>query len=111
VRVRVEVARTYAQRQRGLMFRERLGELDGMIFLFDHEEQQSFWMHNTYIPLDMIFVRADWTVLGVVEEAEPLTDDPRAVPGNSQYVIEVQGGFARKHHIGPGARVEVVNVL
>lgn len=100
--VRVEVARSPAERQRGLMFRERMDDDAGMVFLFERPQQLAFWMHNTFIPLDMIFIRADMTVLGVVENAEPRTDDSRQVPGVSQYVLEVNAGFARKHGIGPG---------
>lgn len=108
--VDAEVAVTPAETQRGLMFRRSLGANAGMLFLFDHEHQLTFWMHNTYIPLDMIFIRSDMTVLGVVENATPRTDDPREVPGDSQYVLEVNAGFAREHHIGPGARVTFEHV-
>lgn len=104
--VRVEVARTVAERQRGLMFREHMADDAGMIFLFEQPQQLAFWMHNTYIPLDMIFIRADMTVLGVVENAEPRTDDSRQVPGASQYVLETNAGFARKHGITAGNLVK-----
>jgi uncharacterized membrane protein (UPF0127 family) len=99
VEVAVELAVTPAERSRGLMYRKHLGESDGMLFLFEREQPQSFWMHNTYIPLDMIFIREDLTVLGVVENAEPETDSSRNVPGSSRYVLEVNAGFARKHGI------------
>jgi len=102
VSVRVEVAATVAERQRGLMFREHMDADAGMIFLFERPQQLSFWMHNTHIPLDMIFIRDDMTVLGVVENAEPRTDDSRQVPGMSQYVLEVNAGFAREHGIATG---------
>jgi len=103
VQVSVELAITPAERSRGLMFRKHLGEDDGMLFLFDREQPQSFWMRNTYIPLDMIFIRQDMTVLGVVENAEPETETSRNVPGSSRYVLEVNSGFARKH----GVRADV----
>lgn len=101
--VSVELAITPAERSRGLMFRKHLGEDDGMLFLFEREQPQSFWMRNTYIPLDMIFIRQDMTVLGVVENAEPETESSRNVPGNSMFVLEVNAGFARKH----GVRADV----
>lgn len=110
VTVRVEVANTDPTRQRGLMYRREMAEDAGMIFLFDESEQLSFWMHNTYLPLDMIFIREDMSVLGVVENAEPQTDDPREVPGMSKYVLEVNAGYARRHGIGPGTRVRFVNI-
>src|SRR5262245_5233929 len=64
-----EIADTPLERQKGLMFRTSMGEKEGMLFLFADEAPRSFWMHNTLIPLDMIFIRADRTVLGVVENA------------------------------------------
>jgi uncharacterized membrane protein (UPF0127 family) len=103
--LRVEIASTDRQRELGLMFREQLGEDEGMLFLFEEERRNSFWMRNTLIPLDMLFIAADWTVIGVVENATPLTDDPRRVPGLSQYVLEVNAGFAAKHGLGAGTKV------
>jgi uncharacterized membrane protein (UPF0127 family) len=105
ITLRVEIAATDKQRERGLMFREHLGDDEGMLFLFDGERRNSFWMRNTLIPLDMFFIAADWTVVGVVENATPLTDDPRRVPGFSQYVLEVNAGFAQKHGLGAGTKV------
>ena len=87
-------------------------ELDpnaGMLFLFPPPaRQQSFWMRNTLIPLDMIFIDVDRKVLGVVEWAEPRTRTSRSVPGESLYVLEVNGGFAHAHGIGTGARIEII---
>lgn len=105
VELKVEVAATDRQRQMGLMFREHLGENEGMFFVFESERRNSFWMRNTLIPLDMIFISADFVVVGVVENAEPLTDDPRGVPALSQYVLEVNAGYAKKHGVGPGTKV------
>jgi uncharacterized membrane protein (UPF0127 family) len=108
--VRAEVARTPAQTQRGLMHRRQLDDDAGMLFLFRRPRQQSFWMRNTYIPLDMIFITSELRVLGVVENAAPETDDPREVEGMSQYVLEVNAGFARRHGIGPGTAVRFEHV-
>ncbi|MCC7542538.1 MAG: DUF192 domain-containing protein [Deltaproteobacteria bacterium] len=105
VRVDVEVAKTPAARQRGLMFRRALPERAGMLFLFERPEHHVFWMRNTYIPLDMIFIREDMTVLGVVENATPRTDDSREVPGISLHVLEVNGGLTRRWGVGTGTRV------
>jgi uncharacterized membrane protein (UPF0127 family) len=107
VEVRVEVVKKRAQRSRGLMYRERLDEDAGMIFLFREPEHQTFWMRNTLIPLDMIFIGSDKRVVGVYENAQPRTDRTRAVDGDSQYVLEVNAGFARRWGIGPGSRVEL----
>lgn len=103
--VRVQIASTREQRRKGLMFREKLAEDEGMLFLFRAPEQQSFWMQNTLLPLDIIFIKSDMTVLGVVEGATPLTEDPREVPGESQYVLEVNATYAKRHGIQAGTRV------
>jgi hypothetical protein len=108
--VRVEVARTPAQTQRGLQWRHRLAADAGMLFLFTRPRQLSFWMRDTFIPLDIVFITSERTVLGVVENAEPETDDPREVEGVSQFVLEVNAGFARAHGIGPGTVVRFEDV-
>jgi uncharacterized membrane protein (UPF0127 family) len=108
VSVTVEVVETDAARQRGLMYRKHLAPDAGMLFIFDREEQHSFWMHNTLIPLDMLFIKSDWTVLGIVENATPLTDSLRNVPGASQYVLEVNAGFSRRHGLQAGTTVRYI---
>jgi len=111
VRVRVEFALTGETRSRGLMYRTRLDADAGMLFVFPPPPKpETFWMRNTLLPLDMIFIGGDLRVVGVVERTEPLTETPRRVAGDSQYVLEVNGGFAREHAIGPGARVEIVGL-
>jgi hypothetical protein len=110
VRVRVEVANTPAQRERGLMFRERLDADAGMIFIFDHDEDHSFWMKNTVIPLDMIFITKDLVVTGVAANAEPFSLESRTCGRPSRYVLEVNGGFAARHGIIAGARVTLDHV-
>ncbi len=110
VPVSVEVARNDATRMRGLMFRRDMEDGHGMIFVFREPNHQTFWMHNTLIPLDMIFIRADRTILGIVRNATPETDDPRDVPGDSQYVLEVNGGWCQRHNVMDGDRVDFVDV-
>jgi uncharacterized membrane protein (UPF0127 family) len=105
VRVSVELARTEEQRARGLMYRQHLPMDRGMLFLFSKDEIQSFWMKNTLIPLDLIFIKSDLTVAGVVENAEPMTQTPRSVASPSRYVLEVNGGYARQHGIAAGTPV------
>jgi uncharacterized protein len=102
---KVEIAQTDVQRQMGLMWRETLAEDEGMLFLFDTEQHLSFWMRNTVLPLDIIFIDSDWKVVGVSANAVPFTDDPRDVPGVSQYVLELNAGAAARHAIGPGTIV------
>ena len=111
VNVRVEVARTNEERQRGLMFRRSLEPDAGMLFLFEEQQHLTFWMHNTYIPLDMIFIDSDLTVIGVKENTTPMSDATCDVPGVSQYVLEVNAGFSRRSGVGAGTRVQFVNVM
>ena len=110
VRVRVELARSEQEHATGLMFREHLDADAGMLFLYDDEGIKVFWMRNTLIPLDMIFISGDLRVAGVVENAEPQTDTPRQVGQPSQHVLEVNGGFAAAHGIKAGTPVEFRNV-
>jgi uncharacterized membrane protein (UPF0127 family) len=101
----VEIANTEAQREKGLMFRKNLPDGQGMLFDFKREQDVSFWMQNTYIPLDMIFIRGDGSILRIVENAEPLST--RLIPSGGPVlaVLEVIGGTARKLGIAPGDRV------
>lgn len=108
--VTVEVVRTPRQIQRGLMFREHLPADHGMLFLMREERVHSFWMRNTLIPLDMIFIGKDMTVAGVVANARPLTENSRRVDEPSYYVLEVNAGWAAAHHVGPGTPVRFQDV-
>jgi uncharacterized membrane protein (UPF0127 family) len=108
--VAVEIARTDAQRARGLMDRASLADDAGMLFLFEETADHSFWMKNTLISLDMIFIDEEGRVVGVVERAVPRTLTPRSVGAPSRYVLEVVGGWARARGVGPGDRVRFENV-
>lgn len=110
-RVRVEIAATDHARAIGLMYRRSLDWDAGMFFVFDRDAVQSFWMRNTLIPLDMIFLAADGTIVGIVHEAEPLTETPRSVGKPSRYVLEVPGGWSAARGVQPGDRVAVDAVL
>lgn len=109
--VSVEVANTIEQRERGLMFRKHLDDNTGMIFIFPDSEPRSFWMHNTDIPLDMIFANSQFRVIGIVANATPHTDTLRNVAGSSQYVLEVNGGFCASHGIRAGDRFDFQNLF
>jgi uncharacterized protein len=108
--VQIEVARTDEQRARGLMFRRDLPRDRGMLFIFDETSEHPFWMRNTLIALDMIYLGDDRRVVGVVANAEPRTDAPRTVGKPSRYVVEVAGGEAAAHAVGPGTRAVFVAV-
>ncbi|HVA78453.1 MAG TPA: DUF192 domain-containing protein [Candidatus Binataceae bacterium] len=102
VQLRVEVADTVARRETGLMYRSHLDEDAGMIFVFAAPERQSFWMKNTEIPLDMIFADSAGKIVGIVANAAPYTLTPRGVDADALYVLEVNGGFAARHHVEAG---------
>lgn len=110
VAVAVEIVSTPAQIERGLMFREHLPPDQGMLFLMKEEREWPFWMRNTLIPLDMIFIAGDMTVAGVVENAEPRTETLRTVGKPSLYVLEVNGGFSAAHKLTAGAKVQFEGV-
>jgi len=113
VEVSLEVAATPAERERGLMYRTSLAEGRGMLFVFDADGNQSFWMKNTLIPLDLLFIARDGTVVGIHANATPLSTANIAVGKPSRYVLEVPGGWAARHGISAGARVDFrgVNTL
>ena len=101
----VELADNDAERAKGLMYRKELPEGQGMLFDFHREQDVSFWMQNTYISLDMIFIRADGRILRIAENTEPLST--RLIPsgGPVRAVLEIIGGSSRKLGIAPGDRV------
>jgi uncharacterized protein len=102
----VELATDDAERERGLMYRKELPEGRGMLFDFHEDRPVAFWMHNTYIPLDMIFIRSDGSIARIAENTEPMSD--RLIPSGTpvRAVLEVIAGTARKFGIAPGDRVE-----
>ncbi len=104
-RFRVEVADTPEARERGLMFREHLGASEGMLFVYDAPGAPAFWMKNTLIALDMLFITPEGVVQYVHPEAIP--GDLRPVSGGAgvQYVLEIRGGMAALLGIGPGSEI------
>ncbi|MGB8578196.1 MAG: DUF192 domain-containing protein [Pseudolabrys sp.] len=101
----VEVVDNDTDRAKGLMYRKALPEGRGMLFDFHRDQDVSFWMQNTYIPLDMVFIRGDGRILRIQENTEPLST--RLIPsgGPVRAVLEVIGGTTRKLGIAPGDRV------
>ena len=101
----VELAVTDEQRARGLMERRSLPEGRGMLFKFEPEQIIQMWMRNTYISLDMIFIRNDGRILRIAENTTPLSDNIISSGGPARGVLEVIAGTARKLGIAPGDRV------
>lgn len=110
VEVSVVIARTSDEVRRGLMFVDKLESGRGMLFLMPERRIQRFWMQNTYIPLDMIFIDEDMKVVGIVENAEPLTQTSRFVDHPSRYVLEVRGGYSKTVGIAPGQTTTFVDI-
>ncbi len=103
--VDAELARSVPEGERGLMYRKQMGEDEGMLFYIDEKKVQTFWMRNTCIPLDMLFIDDDGTIVGIVESAPVLDDGARQVDCPSLYVLEVNAGWTRRHGVKPGQRV------
>jgi uncharacterized protein len=105
--VEVELATRPDQQERGLMYRTQMPENSGMLFAFGAPSLHSFWMHNTCIPLDMLFIAEDGFIAGILENVPTLNDASRSVPCPVSYVLELNGGWSRRHGVAPGQRVEL----
>jgi uncharacterized membrane protein (UPF0127 family) len=102
----IDMATTEPQREHGLMFRKQLGAYEGMLFDFFREQPVSFWMKNTLIPLDMVFIAADGTVRHVHANAVPMSTDTIPSEAAVRAVLEINGGTARLLGIKPGDKVK-----
>ena len=105
-RFRVEVARSGDEQQRGLMFRTAMGADDGMIFPMSPPRPAAFWMKNTVIPLDIIYIGPDRRILNIAANTVPYSEASLPSDGNVSAVLELNGGRAAQLGIGPGAKVD-----
>lgn len=106
-KIRVEVARTEVQRSIGMMWRTRVSPDAGMLFVFDDEAQQAFWMKNTLVDLDMVFIDSDKQITSIaanVPRSSPDAQDDRVAvrAGRGRYVLELPAGAAARYHLGVG---------
>jgi len=111
--ISAEIADNESERRYGLMFRESLGEYSGMLFVFDREQPVSFWMRNTIIPLDMVFINESLDIVGIQHNAEPCKADPctsyvSGVP--VKYVLETNGGFCMQNGVKEGNKIEITKL-
>lgn len=104
-RIDVEIASTDFQRQMGLMFRPELEEDRGMLFLFDTEVMQSFWMKNTLIPLDIIYVNSRREIIDVYHSTETMSEKSYPSSKPAIYVVEVNAGYCKEHGIKEGDKI------
>ncbi len=102
-----EVAESGNARQRGLMLRKSMPENRGMLFVFQERTNHSFWMHNTCIPLDMMFIDKDGLIAGIEENVPTMNDNTYSVGCPTTFVLEVNAGWSRAHGVMPGQKVEI----
>ncbi len=101
----VEIADDDAERAKGLMNRAELAEDRGMLFQFREEAERSFWMKNTLIPLDILYIAADGRIVSIARETTPFSEAPIPSYGGAKGVLEIRGGLAERLGVAPGDRV------
>jgi len=104
----IEIADTEVKRVKGLMNRYKMDTNQGMFFIFDREDVQSFWMKNTYLSLDMLFISADYRIVDIYENAFPLSESLITSEARAKYVLELLGGTVKKNSVNIGDVVEIV---
>lgn len=104
----IEIADNDQKRARGLMYRNSIPSDGGMLFVFDTEQMQSFWMKNTYISLDMLFVNAEKEIVTIQPNTTPLKEWSYPSSSPAMYVIEVNAGFCKQHEIAVGDKIAYV---
>jgi len=109
IKIKAEIADTQQKKERGLQFREHLKENSGMLFTFDNDATFNFWMKNTLIPLDIIFISKNYAIVDIIQ-ADPCVEEPcesYKTTKMSRYVLEVNQNFTLKNNIKVGAKVTV----
>lgn len=101
-KIEVEIAENEAERNKGLMFRSFLPDSVGMLFIFEKPDTHSFWMKNTSIPLDIIYVGPDKKIVSIAENTQPYSEESIPPYGLVQYVVEVNAGFSKQNNIQSG---------
>jgi hypothetical protein len=104
-KIEIEIADDDRQREQGLMWRRNMAESRGMVFIFPQESEQRFWMRNTYIPLDIIYVNSKMEIVSIQKNCKTLNDGGLPSNAPAQYVVEVIGGFCDKHNIKAGTKI------
>jgi uncharacterized protein len=105
-KIDIEIAEKDAERNQGLMYRTHMGEFQGMLFLFDKPASQAFWMHNTYISLDIIYVNEKKEVVSIQKNAAVQSDQSLPSLKPAQYVVEVNAGFSDRYGIVVGTKIQ-----
>jgi len=105
-KIDIEVAQTPEESQQGLMYRRTMADSVGMLFIFSVEEQQSFWMKNTYLPLDIIYVNAKKQIVSIAQDCKPLSEESIPSNGITKYVVEVNAGYAAKTRLKKDDKID-----
>jgi len=106
IMVNVEVADNDEERMQGLMYRYSMEENNGMLFIFPEEQPRAFWMKNTFISLDIIYINADKEIVSIQKYTQPKSTYSLPSEKPAQYVLEVNAGFCDKYNIRPGDKIE-----
>jgi len=107
IAVEAELVSSPHDTERGLMYRKSMPEDRGMLFSLTPREEHPFWMHNTCIPLDLLYIDEDGFIVGIIESAPTLNDAPRTVGCPSRYVLEVNAGWSRRHGVKAGQHMTI----
>ncbi|MFI5171419.1 MAG: DUF192 domain-containing protein [Chitinophagales bacterium] len=110
VKINIEIADNDAERQQGLMNRSFMSNEKGMLFIFDKEEPQAFWMKNTIIPLDIIYVNTNNEIVSIYENTQPFSETSLPSRRPAIYVVEVNGGFCAQYKIGVGSKISFTRI-
>jgi uncharacterized protein len=105
-KIDIEIAEKEAERNQGLMYRTHMDEMKGILFIFEKLEPQAFWMRNTYIPLDIIYVNEKKQVVSIQKNAATMNDQSLPSYKAAQYVVEVNAGFADRFGIKEGTKIQ-----
>ncbi len=106
VEIKVDVALDGPSWQQGMMFRRDWGDIEGMLFVFPNEELRSFWMQNTYLPLDIIYLDSRWRIVHIIHEAKPLDTTPLPSLRPAMAVLELPAGKAAHYGLSEGDVLE-----
>lgn len=101
----IEIAETEEETSQGLMYRTKLGDKQGMLFIFKEAEMKSFWMKNTYIPLDILFVDSELNIITLHADTQPFSQESVSSSAEAQYVVEVNAGFCAKYGVKEGDKI------
>lgn len=107
ITIDIEIPGTWEEKKRGLMYRRKMADTEGMLFVYGISKGLFFWMKNTYIPLDMIFADKGMRIIQIEKNTTPLSEEPIFVPPGAQYTIEVNAGFCDRHGIQPGDSMQL----